>query len=394
MVNNGNRSESLTTYVAHPHLAAAAEHNEALLKGYTHKSVVVMTGAGGIGKTHVKEAIGNNPPLSFREKISLSKDPIISIILASDSHRRVMDNDLQASMLASAMVSMVALKRKKSLTLLLSNFASTPPNKDASLTVTSSSDAMPHPVENDFLDLIDRVQDTDEEPCNHDLVYLFDTGGQPAFHAILPSFLPSLFPLMLKLLGRLNHHPKVHFFVHGKPVGAPYMSPLSNLEIALHSLIAIQSQMLAQQSSGKSLSKMIIVGTHRIKEQHCSESILGKSRKSSFKEHLIFHSAEGNSLIHNVGPDSATAPLMIRFPSNLVPTSLFWSLVSSHLSATISPLLCLKASPSDLILMEYVTSDYKKFALPSFIMKKDARCSSELRVGKHCLFVFVLTNAY
>ena len=170
-------------------------------------------------------------------------------------------------------------------------------------------------MESDFLDRISRAQVKEvkvEEPYNYDLVYLFDTGGQPAFHAILPLFFPLVMFIIfvLKLSKKLDHHPKVRFFVQGKPVGAPYMSPLSHLEIAQHSFCAVQSQMLAQQHSDEGFPKMMIVGTHRDKEWHCSESMREKNRKlaeilsPSFKEHLVYRSEtgkgkqkKGNSLI-------------------------------------------------------------------------------------------------
>ena len=323
-------------------------YEEALAIGYinTRNSVVILNGAGGSGKTHVKEAMRDRPPPSVRQSTALSEDPItFSIIDASGGQWKVLDKERQASMLASAMAAMATPKRNNKM-----HPQSTPPTDSARpspttntiQTVTSSSSAMalrpptatptlepvelapptppsppfqprlteahheePHPVESDFVDRIGRAQAAVEEPYNYDLVYLFDTGGQPAFHAILPLFFPLVMFILfvLKLSEKLDHHPKVHYFVQGKPVGAPYTSPLSHLQIAQHSFCAVQSQMLAQQRSGKGLPKMMIVGTHRDLEWHCTESVQEKNRRlaeilsPSFKEHLIYRSAEGNSLI-------------------------------------------------------------------------------------------------
>ena len=54
---------------------------------------------------------------------------------------------------------------------------------------------------------------TSQQPYNYDLVYLFDTGGQPAFHAILPLFFPivMLMIFVLKLSEKLDDHPIVHY---------------------------------------------------------------------------------------------------------------------------------------------------------------------------------------
>ena len=340
---------------------AAAEYKriyeEALSTGYinTRNSVVVLNGAGGSGMTHVKEAISGRPPPSIRESTALSEDPTtFSVVHARDGLWKVMDKEQHASMLASAMAAMVTRKRSDTMyprTTPPSDSALPSPTTDTNVTATSSSGAMPlplptatptlepvgpapptppsppapptppspplqprrmeahheepHPVESDFLDRIGRAQATVEEPYNYDLVYLFDTGGHPAIHAVLPLFFPLvMFNLfVLKLSEKLDHHPKVHYFVQGKPVGAPYTSPLSHLQIAQHFFCAVQSQMLAQQHSGKGLPKMMIVGTHRDLEWHCTESVREKNRKlseilsPSFKEHLIYRSAEGNSLI-------------------------------------------------------------------------------------------------
>ena len=323
-------------------------YEEALAIGCinTRNSVVVLNGAGGSGKTHVKEAMCDRPPPSVRESTALSEDPITFFIIdASGSQWCVLSKERQADMLASAMAAMATSKQNNKM-----HPQSTPPTDsarpspttDTIHTATSSSSAMalppptamptlepveltpptppspplqprltearheePHPVESDLLDRIGRAQAAVEEPYNYDLVYLFDTGGQPAFHAILPLFFPLVMFILfvLKLSEKLDHHPKVHYFVQGKPVGAPYTSPLSHLQIAQHSFCAIQSQMLAQQRSGKGLPKMMIVGTHRDMEWHCTESVQEKNRRlaeilsPSFKEHLIYRSAEGNSLI-------------------------------------------------------------------------------------------------
>ena len=335
-------------------LFAAVENKRiyeaALSNGYinTRNSVVVFNGAGGTGKTHVKEAISSRPPPSIRESTALSEDPItFSVVDASGGDWKLLDKEQQARMLASAMAAMATNNAAHRQTSQLNNSASPPPTEDTSASpiVTSSSGASslppstatptldpvgpapptppsphtppplqpkrkearhekPHPVESDFLDRLSRAQAT-AEPYNYDLVYLFDTGGQPAFHAILPLFFPMVMFLIfvLKLSEKLDHHPKVHYFVRGKPVGAPYTSPLSHLQIAQHSFNAVQSQMLAQQASNECLPKLMIVGTHRDWEWWCSETTVEKNRKlsdilsPSFQKHLIYYSAEGNHLI-------------------------------------------------------------------------------------------------
>ena len=322
-------------------------YEAALSDGYisTRNSVLVMTGAGGSGKTHAKEAISDRPSPSVRHSTALSEDPVtFAIIDATDGRWKVLDKEQQANMLTSAMASRINQKSNVEITEHIPapfTSASPPLPHDASLAETNSADCPQlasitptldsveqvspsassehnppplqpghkealreshHPVKSDIVKRIGQVQTT--EPYNYDLVYLFDTGGQPAFHAILPLFFPLVMFVIfvLKLSERLDHHPKVKFFVRGKAVGASYTSPLSHLDIAQHSFSAIQSQMLAQKHS-KGLPKIMIVGTHRDLEWRCSESTTEKNRRltdilgSSFQEHLIYRPVEGNSLI-------------------------------------------------------------------------------------------------
>ena len=323
-------------------------YEAALSDGYisTRNSVLVMTGAGGSGKTHAKEAISDRPSPSIHHSTALCEDPVtFAIIDATDGRWKVLDKEQQANMLASAMASRIKPKSNVELTTehIPAPFtsASPPLPHDASLAETNSADGPQlvsitptldsvekvspsdssehnppplqpghkealrkshHPVKSDIVKRIGQVQTT--EPYNYDLVYLFDTGGQPAFHAILPLFFPLVMFVIfvLKLSERLDHHPKVNFFVRGKAVGTSYTSPLSHLEIAQHSFSAIQSQMLAHKHS-KGLPKIMIVGTHRDLEWWCSESTTEKNRRltdilgSSFQEHLIYRPVEGNSLI-------------------------------------------------------------------------------------------------
>ena len=342
------------SYLTSLHMAALEHkriYQEALTSGFifTRNSVVVLNGAGGSGKTHVKEAISDRPPPSVRQSTALSEDAItFSIIDATDGYWNVMDKERQANMLASAMAisappkgnvetsppaspppTSASLPRAESTDRAMASATLLPPptlaaNLDLvepSLPTSPSQHSLspfhpgrkksahrekPHLVESDFINRIGAYNaQAKMESLHYDLVYLFDTGGQPAFHAILPLFFPLVMFIIfvLKLSEKLEHHPKVSFFVRGKPVGAPYTSPLSHLEIAQHSFSAVQSQMLAQEGSKTGLPKMLIVGTHRDKEWRCAENIQEKNRKltqilsPSFHEHLIFHSAEGKNLV-------------------------------------------------------------------------------------------------
>ena len=89
-------------------------YEEALAIGYinTRNSVVVLNGAGGSGKTHIKEAMCDRPPPSVRESTALSEDPITFFIIdTSGGQWSVLSKERQADMLASAMAAMATPKQ-------------------------------------------------------------------------------------------------------------------------------------------------------------------------------------------------------------------------------------------------------------------------------------------
>ena len=324
-------------------------------------SVVLLTGAAGSGKTHSKEVISDRPPPDCRDSTALSEDPItFSVVSTTEGDWEIMDGERQADMLTSAMASSAALKASEEtvagasplqlssstslvdgmeeqadlVTLATASSVSSkhrsPPHLSttqlapASISEVGQTDYVTHSTQHELLSLhrcrktevsekshtvetefIGRLGKTSKQLYNHDLVYLFDTGGQPAFHAILPLFFPivMLIICVLKLSEKLSQHPKIYYFVKGECIGTPYISPLSHLEIMQHSFSAIQSQMIVQDCIDKGFPKMMIVATHRDKEWRCGEGVREKKRKlaeilsPSLKEHLVYHSARKDDLI-------------------------------------------------------------------------------------------------
>ena len=66
-----------------------------------------------------------------------------------------------------------------------------------------------------------------------DWVNIIDSGGQPAFHELLPFFMhdPSAALFTFKLSEALSSHYMVTYYKDGKPVGEPYKSSLDNEQI-------------------------------------------------------------------------------------------------------------------------------------------------------------------
>ena len=65
-----------------------------------------------------------------------------------------------------------------------------------------------------------------------DFLYFLDSGGQPQFHELLPSFVPNLSTILfvLKLSEKLSQHPVIEYYQEGKSA-CSYQSPYSHEQI-------------------------------------------------------------------------------------------------------------------------------------------------------------------
>ena len=108
-----------------------------------------------------------------------------------------------------------------------------------------------------------------------DWMYLLDSGGQPQFLDVLPLLFrnESLHIVVIRLTEGLDDKPKVRFYDKGKDV---YTLP-DHLTLSNREFIERACQMAeAQATSGKSVPKVMVVGTHKDK--------LGINRKSKLIE--------------------------------------------------------------------------------------------------------------
>ena len=126
-----------------------------------------------------------------------------------------------------------------------------------------------------------------------DFLYFLDSGGQPQFHELLPSFVPNLSTILfvLKLSEKLSQHPIIEYYDENKPVSS-YRSPYSHEQIVKHCIRALQPGNRSIESG--SSPHIAVVGTHRDLESQCE----GETRKE--KNQKLFDLLEprfGESLI-------------------------------------------------------------------------------------------------
>ena len=94
-------------------------------------------------------------------------------------------------------------------------------------------------------------------------IYLLDSGGQPPFREMLPHFVQqaSAIVLMQKLNETLDFTPTIRYRGEGGKVDEGYISQLTNKQILCQYIQAVQSHRC----------KVLVVGTHRDREDDCKE---------------------------------------------------------------------------------------------------------------------------
>ena len=129
------------------------------------------------------------------------------------------------------------------------------------------------------------------------LLYFLDSGGQPQFHDLLPSFIPNLSTILfvLKLSEKLSQRPVIEFYKEGKSV-CSYQSPHSHEQILKHCIRAMQPENRSIESHGSSSPSIAVVGTYRDEESECEgETRDDKNQKlcdllqPRFGDSLIFY---------------------------------------------------------------------------------------------------------
>ena len=176
----------------------------------------------------------------------------------------------------------------------------------------TASQASPTPSLQSTFDLRDTITGRMEQcvlsPPLHRInwVNLVDSGGQPQFQEVLPSFIRKRVACLFvqKLSESFDHYPTVELYSNGKLIHS-YRSPLSNLQSLQCCMRTVQSQ------SSESESPLIVfVGTHKDLEHLSVETCAEKNKRlleilPTNDRHVLFH---GQNLIHplnakNPGPE-------------------------------------------------------------------------------------------
>ena len=156
------------------------------------------------------------------------------------------------------------------------------------------------------------VIDRSVELLDMDWISILDSGGQPAFHELLPFFVhdPSAALFTFRLSEALSSYYMVTYYKDGKPVGKPYRSSLNNEQILSTCMRTIPSQVSQGGTGGvegkesmevgkegridavgmkeekgkvdremRKTTKYAFIGTHRDEESRCTDETRADKEK-------------------------------------------------------------------------------------------------------------------
>ena len=134
------------------------------------------------------------------------------------------------------------------------------------------------------------------EVFSEDWVYLTDSGGQPQFHELIPTFIHHVsgVALFVKLNEDISSHPTIGYYAKGGELcGATYTSSLTHEQTIKNCLQTMQSRL----TGGNDCPALFFIGTHRDLASASNESIQEKDEQlldmlkslKGLKQHLVYN---------------------------------------------------------------------------------------------------------
>ena len=135
------------------------------------------------------------------------------------------------------------------------------------------------------------------ELLTQEWLYIIDTGGQPQFHELLPTFVRhvSAVAFFVKLNETLATRPMIEYYSKGGCLCEPYQSSQTNLQIIQNCLQAMQARCLIEDTV--KCPELFFVGTHYDLESQ-EEPLSDKNAQlfailhqhDTFRKHLVYNS--------------------------------------------------------------------------------------------------------
>ena len=304
---------------------------------------VLLYGAAGVGKSSFMDAIVGNPPAQIRRSTPLAARPV-TVFQVDMSHKKweKLSPKQRKEILVKAAMSNY-WRREEDLSSDDDSISDEEETEEHTVSVnneaqhnSSSQDPhhTPHPEEDlspsnpvpsndtsqpdkaailksiskcdDLVQLMEECSKTGDSITIYRKVILIDSGGQPQFHEILPVFLRrmGLYMFVFKLSEELATKPTVEYFGEsGKALGTPFKSAHTNEQLLQHCLRTLHTH----RSISEEKSRVMIIGTHRDKEEECTtETRKEKNQKlasiilPSFKDEVTYSNQAESEFIFAV----------------------------------------------------------------------------------------------
>ena len=240
-----------------------------------------LLGPGGSGKTHTLSAILKEKPPSLRQSTPCAKKPVRAVaqcrLGVHDETCFVRITDEQYSDMLSTTAKLFpqsqTCPQQRDQALAQNsgrNSTSLPPMKRRRTESASTSSTPVQSLHSGFKrELLVRMN-AGSKAANQlrdkDMFNISDSGGQPMFHEVLPVFVTNTMIGMLtvKLNESLDSHPLVEYYTNGEPIGKPFKSPFTHLQIFCHCMRVLQST-----CEHGTCPKIVFIGTHKDLELNC-----------------------------------------------------------------------------------------------------------------------------
>ena len=264
-----------------------------------------MIGSAGVGKTHLLHLLFNQSPPVIRDSTAMLVRPmqaIQTICKPNNSFEQVTEEELH-KLLAEEI-------NKISLPMTSYDQHIKDVSDISSVTNQSNNECEEHHKsavfnsksfhESNFVEkLIPCIATYKDAPLlDINWVYFIDSGGQPQFHQLLSFFVfnTDLNIFVFRLCDRLSDNPTITFYEKGSPLYSS-TSVLSNTDILQCCIQATQTL----DENGQ--SKLLIVGTHRDRENECEgetkdnkNNTLMRLIPSAMKKKLVYSSVSDSNV--------------------------------------------------------------------------------------------------
>ena len=289
---------------------------------------VLLYGAAGVGKSSFLDVILGNPPAQIRRSTPLAARPVtvFQVDMSNKKWEKLSPKQRKNVLVKAAMSNWSRRDEEEDLSSDDDSISDEEETEENTVPVNSeakhnSSSQDPHhtphlagdlfpssPVDtsqpdktailksiskcDDLVQLMEECSKTGDSITIYCKVILIDSGGQPQFHEILPVFLRrmGLYMFVFKLSEELATKPIVEYYGEsGKALGTPFKSAHTNEQLLQHCLRTLHTH----RSISEEKSHVMIIGTHRDKEEECTtETRKEKNQKlagillPSFKEEV------------------------------------------------------------------------------------------------------------